>query len=415
MLNTARWATHYTSLAAFLFGALSLVIPTGYSLGAVLLLLGGVALLFLRPRLHLDRKDYAVIAVMLAYSIVVMLMAWWGGESSRALDRPSRFMLAVPALLFVLAYPPRLAWLWSGFAVGAIAAGSWAAWQKLFSEVERAGGYTHVIQFGNLSMLLGILCMAGLGWAFIQRQRAIWTILLITAAFMGVLGSLMSGSRGGWVGFPLMLLVLYRSYGQQFPLKIKLSLVGLVVLMGAGAFFLPQTGIQDRVVQGINDITWYLSGDSQDTSLGARFEMWKGASHLIAEKPLLGWGEIGYQEGMAKLVAQNIVSPVVLQFGHAHNEFFDAFAKRGIVGLAILLMLYLVPMRLFGRYLHHTDLNVRSIAVAGVLLSVAYIDFGFSQVFLSHNSGVMVFAFLLAILWGIHSHQKLLIGKSGGQ
>lgn len=405
MSNTARWATHYTSLAAFLFGALSLIIPTGYSLGAVLLLLGGVALLFLRPPLHLERKDYAVIAVMLAYSIVVIFMAWWGGESSRAFDRPSRLMLAVPALLFVLAYPPRLAWLWSGFAVGAIGAGGWAAWQKLFVGVERAGGYTYVIQFGNLSMLLGILCLAAMGWALIQPRRSAWVVFLSVGALMGVIGSLMSGSRGGWVGLPFVFLVLYRSYGMYLDKRIKMALMAVIAVAVIGVYAVPQTGVQHRVHDAFNDIALYIAGESQETSLGARFEMWKGASHLIADKPVFGWGQLGYQEGMAQLADEGVINPGILIYGHAHNEFIDAFAKRGIIGLAVLLLLYLVPMRLFGRYLRHADLNVRSVAVAGVLLSVAYIDFGFSQVFLSHNSGVMVFAFLLAIFWGIHSHQ----------
>jgi O-antigen ligase len=57
-------------------------------------------------------------------------------------------------------------------------------------------------------------------------------------------------------------------------------------------------------------------------------------------------------------------------------------------------------MRQFARYMSASDLELRSLAVAGVLLSVAYIDFGLSQVFLAHNSGVMMYAFWLAVLWG---------------
>lgn len=80
-------------------------------------------------------------------------------------------------------------------------------------------------------------------------------------------------------------------------------------------------------------------------------------------------------------------------------KFFMRFPW-GMIGLGVLLALYLVPMSLFGRELHAPDLQQRSLAIAGVLLSVAYIDFGLSQSFLTHNSGVMMFAFLLAVLWG---------------
>ncbi|MBE0404484.1 O-antigen ligase family protein [Halomonas sp. FME16] len=392
-----------------MFGALSLVVPSGYSIGALLLLLGGLALPLLRPGLSLSRQDWLVMLVMALYASIFMLMAWLNGDGSREFDRPSRFLLAIPALLLIMGYPPRLSVMWSGFALGAIGAGSWAIWQKLFMGISRASGYTHVIQFGNLSVLLGILCLAGMGWAALQPHRKSWLLLLALGAAMGMIGSLFSGSRGGWVGFPLILFVLYRSYGQVWSTKWKAAAVLAIVVGGGTVFALPQTGVQERVFQGVDDISRYVSGETQNTSLGARFEMWKGASYLIANKPLFGWGENGYKDGIATLAERGAVNPVILQYSHAHNDFIDTFAKRGLVGLTVLLLVYLVPMKLFGEYSRHADLEVRSVAVAGTLLSVAYIDFGLTQTFLGHNSGAMMYAFLLAILWGIHSrHRKQL-------
>tara|TARA_R110000796_G_scaffold36332_1_gene92632 strand:+ start:76 stop:624 length:549 start_codon:yes stop_codon:yes gene_type:complete len=179
-------------------------------------------------------------------------------------------------------------------------------------------------------------------------------------------------------------------------------------------YFVPQTGVQLRVNEAFNDVELYVSGESSATSVGARFEMWRGAYHLILEKPLIGWGENGYQQGMQTLADKEVVDEVVTNFGHPHNEFIDAFAKRGVIGLAALLALYLVPMRLFALQIAAKNLELRSVAVAGVLLSVTYIDFSLTQSFLSHNSGVMMFAFLLAVLWGIYSCQRkaLVIPKS---
>jgi O-antigen ligase len=128
---------------------------------------------------------------------------------------------------------------------------------------------------------------------------------------------------------------------------------------------------------------------------------------------VLGWGENGYKQQMEVLANEGVVDSGILVYGHAHNEFIDAFAKRGILGVIVLLTLYLIPLRLFARHFSEPDLTKRSIAVAGVLLPVTYIDFGLTQVFLSHNSGVMMYAFLLAILWGVHSgHRKQLAEKA---
>jgi len=392
---------YYTSLAVFLLGAIALVVSSGYSLGAALLLLGSIVLLVKRPTLRLQRQDALIMAVLIFYAAVGVLEAWWDGQGMRGVDKPIRFVLAVPAMLLIMAYPPRLAWMWSGLAVGAIGAGSWAGWQKLVEGAGRATGYTYVIQFGNISMLMGILCLAGLGWAVIQPRARIWLAFLLLGAMGGILGSLFSGSRGGWVGIPFILLVLYRGYGRDLPNKFKVGAIA-VVLVGAGSVYaVPQTGVQHRVHMAFSDVSSYLSGESQTSSVGARFEMWKGALHLIQEKPLVGWGSDGYHEAMLELGEEGMVNRYVAKrYDHAHNEFIDATVKRGVVGLMALLAIYLVPMTLFARQLQAANLEVRALAVAGVLLPVAYIDFGLTQTLMVHNSGVMVYAFWLVVLWG---------------
>ncbi|MGM0826315.1 MAG: O-antigen ligase family protein [Pseudomonadota bacterium] len=396
----------YTSLAVFLLCGISLVVPTGYSLGALMLLLGSVVLLIKRPALGLNRQDALVMLAMAAYTLVGVLEAWWDGQGSSGMDKPLRFLLAVPALLLVMAYPPRLAWFWGGIAVGALGAGSWAGWQKLVLEVARATGHTHTIQFGNLSMLLGVLCIAGLGWAFTQPRRNLWVMLFLVAALFGVAGSLFSGSRGGWVGIPFVLLVLLRAYGPLVPKRFTLAVLAGVVLVGGVVYAVPEIGVQGRVHQGVEEVQRYVSGDRSHSSVAARFEMWRGASHLIAEKPLFGWGDNGYAQAMQNLGDKGVINERAARYGHAHNEFIDSFAKRGLVGLMVLLAVYLLPLRFFARALGASDLSLRATATAGALLSVTYIDFGLTQGFLSHNSGVMMYAFLLAVLWGIYSRQR---------
>lgn len=391
-----------TGIAVFLMGALALIVPSGYSIGPLLLLLVSISLLFLQSPYSLTSKDRWIILTLVVYGVVV------GGLSiidlgAKGFDRPLRFLLAIPVLLLILRFPPRQTWLWSGLSLGAIGAGSWGLWQRFGNGIERVGGYLHPIQFGNLSMLMGMLCLAGLGWAVLQRRRAIWVVLLLLGALLGMLGSLMSGSRGGWVGLPVIGYVLYRGFGRQLPLALKVSVAGLVVTLATLVFVLPQTGVQQRVNSAISDISLYVSGEESNTSLGLRFEMWRGASQLIIQRPLLGWGESGYEAEMINLGQQQTISPVAAQFGHAHNEFIDALAKRGVVGLAALVMLYMVPLKMFASGVVHENLQIRALALAGTLLPVAFIDFGLSQTFLAHNSGAMFYAFWLAVIWGCYS------------
>ncbi|WP_434986182.1 O-antigen ligase family protein [Vreelandella zhaodongensis] len=396
-------ASHWlTSVAVFMLGAIALVVPSGYSLGAAALFLAGVGLLVGRRLPHLTTQDRWVIAALVSYSLVGMAEALWDSQGSSGFDKPIRYLLAIPAMWWVIAYPPRLAFLWSGIATGALSAGGWAAWQKLTTGIARAEGHTHIIQFGNLSMLLGVLCMAGLGWAVVQRQRNLWIALLCAGAIGGILGSLLSGSRGGWIGFPVVLLVLYRAYGAELSRRLKVLVIIAVFTAGVVVYAVPQLGVQARVHHAVSDVSQYISGEDRATSVGSRFEMWRGAALLIQEKPLMGWGGNGYAKAMNLLGEKGVIHQEAAQYDHPHNEFIDALAKRGLIGLLVLLALYIIPMRLFTKQLRAESLVTRSIATAGVLLPVAYIDFGLSQAFLTHNSGVMMYAFLLAVLWGVY-------------
>lgn len=391
----------YTSLAVFLLGSIALVVNSGYSAGSTLLFLGGMYAVFKPHTPRLEPQDWLVLGALAAYGMVGMVEIAVHESGLRYLDKPLRFILATTAFALVRAYPPRLSWLWGGLAVGGTLTAAWAVWQKFFLGVERASGYTYVIQFGNISMLTALLCLAGLGWAWAQPQRSRWMTLLCLGALTGLLSSLLSGSRGGWVGLPLVLLVLYRAYSDFFSTRLKV--IGVSAVMGAAVlvYSVPQLGVQARVHAAASDIQQYREGNA-DTSLGARFEMWKGATRLFLQKPVLGWGEKGYRTAMEDLATQGKLSNAVLGFGHAHNEVVDAAAKRGIVGVIGLLVLYLVPLKLFSPSLQSPDLTRRSLAIAGVLLSVAYIDFGLSQVFFAHNSGVMIYAFWLVTLWGCY-------------
>ncbi|WP_458526513.1 O-antigen ligase family protein [Onishia taeanensis] len=390
----------FTDFSVFLMGALSLIVSSGYSLGAAMLLLGGVMLIFQRRTPLLNKQDQLLIAILACFALYWMGRAWFDGQGTGGWDKPSRFLLAVPALLWVFSNPPRMAWLWSGLAVGALGAGGWAAWQKLVEGAARADGFTNAIQFGNISMLLGVLSLAGLGWALCQPRSRLWSLFLFVGALAGILGSLFSGSRGGWVGFPFVLLVLYKGYGGLLSMRHKGAILAALMLGVVLIYSLPQTGVQSRVHQAVEQLEGFVTDGDVRTSVGARLEMWRGASLLAVEKPVFGWGDNGYERAMQELADEGVIDSYVTQYGHAHNDFLDAFAKRGIVGLVLLIALYVWPMKLFAQRLESEDLELRAIAVAGGLLSVAYIDFGMTQVFLAHNSGVMVFAFWLATLYG---------------
>ena len=399
--SAPRYLRIYCGLAIFLFAQFALIVPSGYSIGAALLLLGG---LYACTKAHapLETRDFYLLLALAFFTVEGVVHILWHQLSSQHYDKTLRFLLAIPAFFLIRWTKPSLYWVWNGLIGGSIATGTLALYEKFILDVDRAQGHTQVIQFGNLSMLMALFCLAGMGWAASLAQPALryrYLLLLTLGALAGILASLLSGSRGGWVGLPFVLIVLFKAYHGFFTLRTKILAFSALILVGAAVFYTPKLDIKQRVGEAISDVQQYKQGNS-DTSVGARFEMWRGAFQLIQAKPFLGWGKDGYQPAMQDLAAQKKVSPVVSPFNHAHNEFIDQAAKHGISGLIALLALYLVPIFYFAPYLKHSYLPIRAIAVAGTLLPVCYIDFGFSQAFLTHNSGVMMYAFWLVIWAG---------------
>ena len=397
----------FTEVSIFLFGFLCLIAPSGYSYGAALLCLGGLYVIIKdRGFLPVDRYDKLILGALLFFGLEGIFNSFWHGFDGD-IDRNIRFILAIPIFYLVYRARPSLHALWLGLAFGAFGALAFAIYQKFFLDMPRASGLTNSIQFGNLAMLQGILCLAGLGWALsLAKHQCKWTVILSLAAVAGVIASAFSGTRGGWIGLPLILIIILFTYRDLFSLKGKLLIFAVLAVSGFSVMTDSQTGVKQRIDQAVQDITMFQEG-KVNTSVGMRFEMWRGAYKLVQEKPFFGWGKEGYQQGMQELSDKGELHVRAGDFGHAHNEFIDRFAKHGLIGFLALLCLYLLPIRTFSVAKNYSDLSIKAVGLAGTLLALCYIDFGMTQAFFRHNSGVMVYATLLAVIAGYFKVQRL--------
>ncbi|MDO5666643.1 MAG: O-antigen ligase [Alcaligenaceae bacterium] len=377
-----------------------MIVPSGYSYASVLLLLGGIYVLVKdRGFLPIDGYDKLILGTLMFFGLEGMFNWLWHGFDGD-FDKASRFVLALPVFYVVYRARPSLHALWLGIAFGVIGALVLAVYQSVYLGVPRVYGHSHAIQFGNLAMLLGVFCLAGLGWAAsLTKHRRKYVILLSLAAVAGVVTSALSGSRGGWLGLPIILLVVFFAYYSIFSLRAKFFALLFILV---GGFYLvnsPQIGVKDRIQRAYQEIGLFQDG-KVNTSVGLRLVMWRGAFKLAQEKPLFGWGQEGYKQGMQQLREEDKIRGNANAFNHAHNEFIDRLVKQGLMGFVALLLLYQVPLWTFASAKRDDHLPTRAVAMAGVLLSLCYFDFGLTQSFLRHNNGVMVFVAFMTVIAG---------------
>lgn len=399
----------YTEVAIFLFGFLCLIVPSGYSYGAVLLFLGGV-FVFIKDRNppSLDRFDKYILAALLFFG-VVDIFSWLWHEFDGDIDKSIRFLLAIPIFYLVYKARPSLCALWMGLAFGSLGSLFFAIYQRVYIGLDRAEGFSNAIQFGNLALLQGLLCLVGLGWAVSlsnHRRKYFFLLLLTTAALAGVATSILSGTRGGWIGLPVILCVIFFAYHRLLSIKSKLILLLALIIGGGYLIINPQLGVTQRIDDAVDEVVLFQKGEV-NTSVGMRLEMWRGAHILIQEKPFLGWGKRGYQNAVKQLQSEERLHEGVSNFGHLHNDFIDRFVKQGILGLLAVSLLYFLPLMGFSKAYKTPDLTFKSVVLAGIILTLCYINFGLTQAFLRHNSGVMVYVTLLTVIAGYFKIQRL--------
>lgn len=409
----------FISWAVALAGALCLSVPSGYSYGPALLFLVGLPLLAIkRPAVPWREEDKWLLLALLYTFFTVVLLNVIHAQPLSDYEQASRYILAMLVLTLALAYPPRAMFWWSGLVFGAIAGGGLAIWQVASGSHVRAEGFMIAVQFGNLSLLLGFLCLAGIGWALGQPRAPLWVSALVLAAVLGLVGSLLSGTRGGWLALPVGLTIIYLGYRTQMRRRYLASGIAAAVAIMAVLYLVPHTGVQERIHMAGEEVENYFETQQAYSSVGIRFEMWRTSLLLTHEYPLFGWGEREYLEPMQALIADEELASGIARFTHVHNDILDSLLKQGVVGLSGLLVIYLVPLWLFMRQLsparggHRRE--VRAFALSGILLVTCLMTFGLSQAFFSHNSGVTVYLFFLVVIWCLLRRAQRQPGESSG-
>jgi O-antigen ligase len=172
-------------------------------------------------------------------------------------------------------------------------------------------------------------------------------------------------------------------------------LLGLLLL----ASFSPSLIVSERVGEALENVDQYDEG-TRSNSFGVRVAMWRTGFQLFSEKPLLGWGEGRLQARRDEWVAAWDLPPAVSKYDQLHSDLIDTVARRGVIGLASLLMLYGVPLILFTRVFRgRPEATRRALAVAGLVVVVAFIGFGLTQSMLRDARGLAGYLGLVTACW----------------
>lgn len=352
---------------------------------------------------RLDGEDRLWLFMLLLFGTHLVLDAWRSGAPvghQTVASLPWWPFLAALLLLAWRRHPPRAGALWLGVILGALGAGGIAVYQGLVLGASRASNGINAIPFGNLSLLLGVLALAG-----VLSVRGPWWRLGLggLAVLGGLTASLLSGTRGGWVTLPVVAVVLVWAQGAWLAHGwLRLPLVGRMAAVALIAGLLVFGGVQaaPRFAALLSDVHAYIDNGNTRTSVGLRFDMWRCALALFLQKPVWGWGEGAMMPVLQKLIASGRLNEQAQYFGYQlHSEWLDTAARRGFLGLITLVPLYLVPLLSFTRRLALPQARTRALALAGVLVVVMFLGFGLTQTQFRDERAFACYLVLIVACW----------------
>jgi O-antigen ligase len=173
--------------------------------------------------------------------------------------------------------------------------------------------YGHMFYPNALAGVILLLLPVSLALLLGQgRWRLARAALALGLGALGLACLYWSGSKAGW----LIALALFGAWFLHFPLpvKLKISLVGVTMVIGLFGFAVKYADYFDRGA----------------TSVGARFGYWRAAAQTAMEEPLLGTGPGTFQIAYKRHRAPG-AEPTRL----THNDYLQQASDSGWPGFAL--------------------------------------------------------------------------------
>lgn len=371
---------------------------------AVYVLLSLAALVFLvkyRPQMPRDHRLYSWPIIAYVGATVLSLLAndIPDGGVNRITSRFLLLLIAIPLVsVFYLSFDSKRN-VWMKYAVGCVVMGLLALVDILLLDKSRAGGGHNEVAFGCTALAMTSIVIASY-YRFNQIRYG--KAIFLLAILMGICAMVLSGTRTSWVAGIAILLITMFFYLDRYSffkrVLFTLVLMGVIAIVSSS---LPR--VQERFAEGIDMITPYLTGEEQTeyNAFSHRVEVWKLGWQAGLENKIFGFGPGNTKRVINEYAKQNPQITRLQGINHIHNQFLQTFAMTGLVGLFSFLALIVCHLWIFTKYLRRLySLEVRCLALAGLLLLVSYLVQSIPGVPFYGKQYLMMYGFASATIWG---------------
>jgi O-antigen ligase len=204
-------------------------------------------------------------------------------------------------------------------------------------------------------------------------------------------------SRGAWLAIPIFIVVSCVAFMPRGRLLRKMA-AALAILLVIGGIYGSTATVRERLAQAGTDINSIRQNSNMDSSLGARYQLWKASLTIFTEHPLVGVGVNGYSKALREMADRGLITRDSAAYPHSHNEFLFIAVLFGTVGIMSLLALYLVPLWYFLREFRLRTPHAQAAMLMGTTLCLSYVADGLVDVMFAWRECALFYTMTVALL-----------------
>ena len=393
-------------LLLFSYPTLMLTLKGGMNTAFILLLLLTLVVAIKRPQelpAVVWRRDWTLYLLAMTGMTIAIFLSQLANQKfgGHAHDAATRYWLAIP--LFLLLQRMRVSVfqvLQFTFPIAAIV-GFLLANNIIGNVYLDLGGRVGIstidlIHFGDFELLFGVVALLSIDW--FAHDKPLVRGLKMLGFIAGLLTSIATGSRGGWVAIPVFiaLFIYFNAHKNSWRL---INSAALTIIFSVTLLFTTNNPITQRFFETTNDVTTFDKGN-RDTSTGIRLQLYKAATDVFIRHPIFGVGPEGYAGEMQSLMDAGKLTPLAADLGRGevHNDLLSKAAGMGIFGVLAMLAIYLVPFYLFWKVRKSSVAMVKRAALIGAVFIAGHAVFGLTVEFLNLALATAFYSFTVAVL-----------------
>lgn len=376
-------------------------------LSGMMVLAGSITIMNHRKIQRMDWNFIAfclVIPLSYAWNILVM------GGTADLLDRPAHLVWAIMIYFLIRRYGLHYETLFYAACAAACTAFAIAMYESVYlghSRVFGLGQRWNAVPFGNFSILFGFFSLSGIFVSSESKVKNRSRILLGVSGFAcGLTASVLSGTRGGWIAVPFLILLCIFFNNHLNARSRRIILIGAAIFVIA--VFSSSDKFRSRVLEASDHAAAYIShpehAASRSTSTGIRLAMWQWGITKFLERPLTGIGWEAYKEERREAVADGLFPKEFERLANLHNELITSLALGGLPSAFALIAFWILGWRFFSSKLSSSNERQHYFALCGLITIVGTGIFSMTEGLFGTSPGTKGIMLAIAIPAGALSY-----------